>query len=90
MELRVLQYRKSYINETCISELRENVSSSVKLEQRLGLVDVAYVREDRARLSLEFLEGGRDSIWPGKYTAIVAIFTLAVLRFHGTYYRPYS
>ena len=62
MKLRVLQYRESYINGAPIfGELGENVSSSL----RLGLVDVAYVREDGA--SLEFLEGGRDGVWPGKY-----------------------
>ena len=63
-ELRVLQYRTTYINGTSIlSELDDNTSSSTTLDQRLRLVDMAYIGEDGT--SLEFVEGNRN-IWPGK------------------------
>jgi hypothetical protein len=57
----VFQYRTTYVNGTPI-EVDENISSSVPLDQRLRLIEVAYVEENGS--SLEFLSG--DGIWPSK------------------------
>ena len=65
-ELRVLQYRTTYINGTSIlGEVDGNSSSSTTLDQRLRLVDVAYVGEDGA--SLKLLDG---NIWPSKKVVV--------------------
>lgn len=60
-ELRVLQYRTTYINGTPISGEGGLITPN---GTRLKLIDVAYMSKDNR--SLEFLEGDRNSIWPGK------------------------
>ena len=63
-ELRVLQYRTTYINGTTIlSDLDNIASSSAPLDQRLRLVDVAYIEENET--SLIFLDGSKDDVWQG-------------------------
>ena len=57
----MLQYRITYVNGTPIVA-NGNVSFSVPLDQRLKLIEVAYVEENGT--SLEFLDG---NIWPSKY-----------------------
>ena len=64
-ELRVFQYRTTYVNGTPLPvAVDDNVSSSASLDQRLRLIEVAHVGEDGA--SLEFLD---DKIWPSKNSA---------------------
>lgn len=55
-ELKVLQYRTSYLNGTV-------VRNGGSLSRRLMLVEVAYVMNDTE--SLEFLDGDKSTIWPG-------------------------
>ena len=57
----MFQYRATYVNGTPIV-VYENASSSVSLDRRLRLIEVAYVEENGS--SLEFLNGKR--IWPSK------------------------
>ena len=59
--MRVFQYRETYVNGTPVV-VYENASSSVPLDQRLRLIEVAYVEENGS--SLEFLNSER--IWPSK------------------------
>ena len=64
-ELRVLQYRANYTNGTPISEVNDSVSPNATLDQRLRLVDVAYVRGNES--NLEFPDNyTRNYIWPSK------------------------
>ena len=65
--LRVFQYRAAYVNGTPIV-VHKNISSSAPLDQRLRLLEVAYVEENSS--SLEFLSQG--NIWPGKSTLITS------------------
>ena len=59
--MKVFQYRETYVNGTPVV-VYENASSSVPLDQRLRLIEVAYVEENGS--SLEFLNGER--IGPSK------------------------
>ena len=57
-ELRVLQYRTTYMNGTPIaSERGQNTS----LSNRLKLVEVAHLDNG----SLKFPVGNKNSVWPG-------------------------
>ena len=66
-ELRVLQYRTTFINGTAI--LGDLVSSSAALDQKLRLIDIAYIEENET--SLKFLDGGKNDIWPGTSYIVV-------------------
>lgn len=61
IELRVLQYRTTYLNGTPI--LGDLGTSSATLDQRLRQIDVAYI-EDEEKSSLKFLNGSSNDIWP--------------------------
>ena len=65
-ELRVLQYRTDYINGTPIHELNDSVSfNATSLEQKLRLVEVAYVIGNKS--DLEFPNNySKNDIWPSK------------------------
>ena len=64
-ELRVLQYRTDYINGTPIRDINASVSLNATLDQKLVLVDVAYVNESES--ALDFPDNyTRDDIWPSK------------------------
>ena len=54
-ELKLLQYRTTHINGASI------FSESFSLSKRLGLVEVAYLDDDR----LKFLAGHNMDVWPG-------------------------
>ena len=56
-ELQVLQYRTTVINGSYIHDGEGGLSN------RLRLVPVAYLRENSERL--EFVEEGKNSLWPG-------------------------
>lgn len=62
-DLRVLQYRTDYINGTTINE---SVSLNATLDQKLVLVDVAYVNESESALEFPDNYYTRDGIWPSK------------------------
>ena len=65
-ELRVLQYRIHYINGTLISEGDDSTLSNTTLDQKLRLVNVAYVSGDKN--DLEFPDNySSNDIWPSKY-----------------------
>ena len=70
-DLRVLQYRATYINGTPFRNDYEmsggnNSSSPAGLHQRIRLVDVAFVSENGGRL--EFRNNNtKDDIWPGRF-----------------------
>ena len=72
--LRVFQYRAAYVNGTPIV-VHKNISSSAPLDQRLRLLEVAYVEENSS--SLEFLSQG--NIWPGKRALIISCVLLLVV-----------
>ena len=53
----VLQYRKAYTNGTLLAKIDGSLSF------QLRLIPIAYIGQDE---QLEFVEGGKDSIWPGR------------------------
>lgn len=64
----VLQYRTTYVNGTpFLTQAHSscNSSSSATLDQRLKLLDVAFVRENGSRLDFPD-DYTRDDIWPSK------------------------
>lgn len=63
-ELRVLQYRTTFINGTAI--LEDLDPSSASLDQMLRLVDIAYIEENET--NLQFLDGSKNDVWSGTKT----------------------
>ena len=61
-ELRVLQYRATYVNGTTIDDTFDNAT--------LELVEVAYVRRNES--DLEFLDDNY-SIWPSESMSIIML-----------------
>ena len=61
-ELRVLQYRITYVNGTTIDDTVDNTT--------LELVEVAYVRKNES--DLEFLDDNH-SIWPSEGMSIIML-----------------
>ena len=61
-ELRVLQYRTTFINGTAL--LGDLASSTATLDQHLRLIDIAYIEENET--SLKFLDGSKNDVWLGK------------------------
>lgn len=57
-DLRVLQYRRDYLNKTPTFGDRE-------MQSALMLIDVAYLRENDSNLI--FFDGDKDGIWPSMY-----------------------
>ena len=57
----MLQYRITYTNRSFIHNIEGGLSD------RLRLVPVAYLRKGSERL--EFVEEGKNSIWPGIFIA---------------------
>ena len=62
-ELKILQYRRNYMNST--RTFNEDIynSSHGTLNSELRLIEVATVRNN----SIIFLAGDKDNIWPGRY-----------------------
>jgi hypothetical protein len=61
-ELRMLQYRTTFINGTAIlGDLTS--STAATLDQKLRLIDIAYIEENET--SLNFLDGSKNDVWPG-------------------------
>ena len=86
--LRVFQYRTTYVNGTPIV-IYENVSSNAPLDQRLRLIEVAYVEENTS--ILEFLHG---NIWPSKTALVIwernQSIAMIINLLLNLIYRPYS
>lgn len=61
-ELRVLQYRTTYVNGTTIDDTVDNTT--------LELVEVAYVRRNESKL--DFLDDNH-SIWPSESMSIIML-----------------
>lgn len=79
IELRVLQYRTDYINGTPIHELNDGVSfNATSLDQKLGLVEVAYVIGNNS--DLEFPGNySRNDIWPSKLCTKLSILNIFMI-----------
>ena len=60
-ELRVLQYRRDYLNKT-------SIFGDGRIQNSLMLIDVAYLG-DTDNDSLVFKDGDRHGIWPSMYDA---------------------
>ena len=65
-ELRVLQYRTTFINGTAILG---DLSPSDTLDQKLRLIDTAYIEENET--CLNFLDGSKNDVWPGRLPAAI-------------------
>ncbi len=62
----MLQYRTTYINGSAIlGDLTS--STATTLDQKLRLIDIAYIEENET--SLNFLDGSKNDVWPGKTTS---------------------
>lgn len=63
-ELRILQYRTTYINGTSILDYQ--ITHSASLRRRLSLLNIAVVKDNsETGDSLNFIAGDKYSIWPG-------------------------
>ena len=88
-ELRVLQYRTSFINGTAI--LGDLDSSSTGLDQRLRLIDIAYIEENE--MNLEFLDGSKNDVWSGtndKIVILVILIVIFMVNHSSSGYTPYD
>ena len=64
-ELRILQYRTTYINGTSITgETDHNITT---LDKQLTLVNIAVVKNG----SVTFITGDKNDIWPSEHSIIM-------------------
>ena len=65
----MLQYRTTFINGTAI--LGDITRSTATLDQKLRLIDIAYIEAEENETSLKFLDGSKTDIWPwpGRFPA---------------------
>lgn len=69
-DMRVLQYRTTYINGTPILNQTFSSCNISTLDQTLKLIDVAFVRDNDSEL--KFPEHyTRDDIWSGKQDLVL-------------------
>ncbi len=64
-ELRLLQYRTTYINGTSISD--NGITNTDSHKRRPSLLNVAVVKDNSETGEvLKFITGDKYTIWPGK------------------------